>query len=148
MLGRFMANVEKALHSAKLDEQHREVEIEIGEIAGRIKDLIRKQIKESGEPQDFQNKYEKLQARLTELRSRQGNLKGDGGKEAEVARRTQEIADFLEAQNMVKDFDDDLFGALVERIKVLSPTHLLFELKNGLAIEQKFIKQKGIHGLQ
>ncbi len=79
--------------------------------------------------------------------SRQGNLKGDGGKQAEIVRRTQEIAAFLEAQNMVKDFGDDLFGALVELIKVLSPTHLLFELKNGLVIEQKFIKRKGIHGI-
>jgi hypothetical protein len=51
-------------------------------------------------------------------------------------------------EDMLTEFDDDIFGAMVEHILVISPTHLKFELKNGLVLEEKFIKKKGIHGLQ
>lgn len=148
LLDRFMVNTEKALRSKGFDGQSRNIEFEMEKTTGQIKDLIRKQIKGIGEPQDFQNQYEKLQARLAVLRSQQSSSEGDEGKLDEVAKRTREIAVFLEAQNSMEVFEDDVFSALVERVKVLSPTHLLFEMKNGLVIEQKFIKRKGIHGLQ
>lgn len=145
---RFMVNVEKALRSEGFNEQSRNIEFEIEKTTGQIKELIRKQIKTNRDSQDFRLEYEKLQARLSELRSQQGSCREGTGKLAEAANRTREIAAFLETQNSMEVFEDDVFSALVERVKVLSPTHLLFEMKNGLAIEQKFTKKKGIHGLQ
>lgn len=148
LLDRFMVNVEKALRTKGFNEQFRNIEFEVEKTTGQIKDLIRKQIKANGETQDFQLEYEKLQARLAELRSQQESLGGDAGKLEEVVNRTREISAFLETHNSMEVFEEHVFSALAERVKVLSPTHLLFEMKNGLAIEQKFIKRKGIHGLQ
>lgn len=148
LLDRFMVNAEKALRSKGFDGQSRNIEFELEKTTGQIKDLIRKQIKANSDSQDFQLEYEKLQARLTELRSQQGSRGEDTGKLAEVANRTREMAAILETLNSMDVFEDDIFSALVERVKVLSPTHLLFEMKNGLSIEQKFTKKKGIHGLQ
>ncbi|NRF96061.1 recombinase [Paenibacillus frigoriresistens] len=39
-------------------------------------------------------------------------------------------------QDLLKQFDDELFNALVEKITTLSPTRYLFTLKSGLEIEE------------
>lgn len=66
-----------------------------------------------------------------------------------VKARTQEIAAVLEGQLYIMEaFDEEICSALVERVKVLTLTHLVFEMKNGLAMEQQFVKERGIHGVQ
>lgn len=115
----------------------------------KMKELIRKQIKQNIEPPAFQAEYEKLNARLEALRKQKKGFGQNESKLDEVKIRTKGIAAFLgEQAGALTEFDEDIFSALVESVKVLSPTHLVFELKNGLTIEQKFIKNKGIRGLQ
>jgi site-specific DNA recombinase len=149
VLKQFMVNIEKTLCSGRNHEQVNNVESETDKITGQIKELIRKQIKGIVEPSEFQAEYRKLKARLEILRNQKSGFVQDEGKLEEVKARTRKIAAFLEEQaSVLTEFDEDIFCALVERVKVLSPTHLVFELKNGLAVEQKFIKRKGIRGLQ
>ncbi len=145
----FMENVEKTLCFGGNHHLLKNIEFEADKITGQIKELIRGQIKGTVRSLDFKTEYEKLQARLEALRKQKNGFGHDEGKLDEIKIRTQEITDFLDEQvNFLTEFDEDIFSALVERVKVLSPTHLIFELKNGLAIEQKFIKKKGVHGLQ
>lgn len=149
MLKQFLVNVEKALQANTINGQHCNLAFEEGKIIGQMTDLIRKQIKGMAEPVSFQAEYEKLKKRLEEIRSQKDSLGGNENNLAEVKAKTQKIAKILEGRiNIMEDFDEEICSALVERVKVLSPTHLVFELKNGLSIEQKFIKRKGINGLQ
>lgn len=149
LLKRFLDNVEKVLKINNTNGQYSNLEFEEGKLIGQMKELIRKQIKGIAEPVIFQAEYERLKERLAEIRSQKDSLGGNESNLAEVKARTQEIAAVLEGRiNVMGDFDEDICSALVERVKVLSPTHLVFELKNGLSIEQKFIKRKGINGLQ
>ncbi|MFD3156683.1 hypothetical protein ACFIJ5_07455 [Haloimpatiens sp. FM7330] len=46
------------------------------------------------------------------------------------------------------EFDDDIFENLIEKVVVITPTHLEFHLKNGMKVEEEFVKKKGIKGLQ
>ncbi|MEK3910251.1 recombinase [Paenibacillus sp. FSL H7-0331] len=39
-------------------------------------------------------------------------------------------------QDLLEQFEDELFNALVEKITILSPTRYLFTLKSGLVIEE------------
>jgi hypothetical protein len=145
----FMENVERMLCSCRNHEHLDNFEFEINKITGQMKELIRGQIKGAVEPTAFQAEYEKLKTRLDVLRKQKNGFGQAEGKLDEIEARTREIVAFLEEQaGVLTEFDEDIFSALVERVKVLSPTHLVFELRNGLAVEQKFIKRKGIHGLQ
>lgn len=149
VLKQFLANAEKALQAGSVSGQSGNSKFEADKITGQMKELIRKQIKGKGDSQYFQGEYAKLKERLEELRKQEEDLGRDETRLDEVKARTEEIAAVLGEQiNIMEAFDEDLCSALVKRVKVLSPTHLVFELKNGLAIEQKFIKRKGIHGLQ
>lgn len=149
MLKRFLDNVEKGLRAENISGQDRKLELAIDRVGEQMKALIRRQIKDSSASMDFQVEYANLQEQLEELRNQKNDKGGDGNKLAEVKARTQEITAVLEGQvYIMEEFDEEICSALVERVKVLTPTHLFFELKNGLAIEQKFVKERGIHGLQ
>ena len=115
----------------------------------KMKQLIRLQIKEDVDPMVFQSEYGKLKAELDKLREERNKIGLMDDKREEILKRTKKLYEYLlDMEDILTEFDDDIFGAMVERILVISPTHLKFELKNGLVLEEKFIKKKGIHGLQ
>lgn len=149
VLKRFLDNVEKGLRVESIGGQDRKLELAIDRVGDQMKVLIRKQIKDGSETLDFQAEYDRLKQQLEKLRNQKNELSGDDSKLAEVKARTQEIATVLEGQvYIMEEFDEEICSALVDHVKVLSPTHLVFELKNGLAMEQQFVKERGIHGLQ
>ncbi len=149
LLKRFLDNVEKGLRIESIGGHDRKLELAIERVGEQMKALIRRQIKDSSETLEFQTEYDGLKQQLEKLRNQKNELSGDDSRLAEVKARTQEIASVLEGQvYIMEEFDEEICSALVERVKVLTPTHLVFELKNGLAIEQQFIKERGIHGLQ
>lgn len=149
VLKRFLDNVEKGLRVESIGGQDRKLELAIDRVGDQMKVLIRKQIKDGSETLDFQAEYDRLKQQLEKLRNQKNELSGDDSKLAEVKARTQEIAAVLEGQvYIMEEFDEEICSALVDHVKVLSPTHLVFELKNGLAMEQQFVKERGIHGLQ
>jgi hypothetical protein len=145
----FMENVQKALLDGLKDEPVKDIDARIGDITEQMKKLIRMQIKEDITPGAFQNEYGKLKPELDKLKKERSSIGWDGSRREEVLRRTGEIYSYLQGMDeMLPEFDDDVFDAWVERILVKSPAHLKFELKNGLVLEEKFIKKKGINGLQ
>ncbi|MBZ9614308.1 hypothetical protein [Clostridium estertheticum] len=40
-----------------------------------------------------------------------------------------------EQEGSLSEFDDNIFNALVEKIKILQPTYFVFVLKNGLRVD-------------
>ena len=50
-------------------------------------------------------------------------------------------AEILETINsreeLLEEFDEEIFNALVEKIEILIPTHFVFELKSGMRVEEK-----------
>lgn len=56
----------------------------------------------------------------------------------EVLRRTQKIYEYLEGlEDILIEFDDDVFNVLVERILVISPIHFKFGRKRAGRLQYK-----------
>lgn len=145
----FMENVQKVLLGGPNTERVKDIDAKIEKTTEQMKQLIRLQIKEDISPGVFQSEYGKLKKQLDELKEERNSIGWDESRREEMLRRTREIYNYLdEKDGILSEFEDDVFDALVEHIVVISPTHLKFELKNGLVLEEKFIKKKGIHGLQ
>lgn len=145
----FMENVQKALLDELKSEPVKAIDARIEYITGQMKQLIRQQIKENIAPEVFQNEYGKLKADLDKLREERNSHGSLDDRREEILKRTEKLYEYLQGiEDMLTEFDDGVIKVLVERILVISPTHLKFELKNGLVLEEKFIKKKGIHGLQ
>lgn len=44
-------------------------------------------------------------------------------------------------KNTLIEFDEDIFKNLIEKIVVITPTYLEFHLKNGMKVEEEFIRK-------
>ncbi|MFW9333635.1 hypothetical protein ACN6AX_10420 [Paenibacillus polymyxa] len=64
-------------------------------------------------------------------------LEEEEDQEAKIKERVDEIIQVLSLrQDILKQFDDNLFNALVEKITILSPAHFVFTLKSGMSIDE------------
>ncbi|SHK66112.1 recombinase family protein, partial [Paramaledivibacter caminithermalis] len=145
-LSSFIKNVEKGLESEK-DEKF-QVEKEIKNLTEKIKELIRIQIQGKISADEYENRYKKLKNRLDALKRIHLNNLEEKQNSQELKIRMAEIKNYLNNHDrLLTDFDDEIFKALVERIRVIGPTHIVFELRNGIALEEKFIKRRGKNGL-
>ena len=146
---RFDDNIGKVLKQNEKCEDVLRVDREIENISGKIKELVRKQIKGELEESTFDRKYRGLKDILQEFKNRRNSLSYDDEKYKELLERNKKIKKFIEGrEGTITEFDDDIFGNLIENIVVITPTHLEFHFKNGMVVEEEFIKKRGIKGLQ
>jgi len=51
--------------------------------------------------------------------------------------RFDEILQTIDSRDsLLEEFDEEIFNALVEKMDILTPTHFVFELKNGMRVEE------------
>jgi site-specific DNA recombinase len=79
----------------------------------------------------------RISSELDKLRQQKAMLEKDLDQKAQIKSRVNEIIQVMNSQqDLLEQFDDELFNALVEKITILSPTRYLFTLKSGLEIEE------------
>jgi site-specific DNA recombinase len=79
----------------------------------------------------------RISSELDKLRQQKAMLEKDLDQKAQIKSRVNEIIQVMNSQqDLLEQFDDELFNALVEKITILSPTCYLFTLKSGLEIEE------------
>ncbi|OAA89077.1 recombinase family protein [Clostridium ljungdahlii] len=146
---RFADNIEKVLKRNEKCEDILRVDREIENISGKIKELVRKQIKGELEESTFDKRYRNLKDTLQEFKNRRNSLSYNDEKYKKLLERNKRIKKFIEDRDgIITEFDDDIFENLIEKIVAITPTHLEFHFKNGMVVEEEFIKKKGIKGLQ
>ncbi|SHK66235.1 recombinase family protein, partial [Paramaledivibacter caminithermalis] len=145
-LSSFMTNLEKGLGDR--NDEKLEVEKEIKNITEEIKKLIRFQIEGKITTEDYEKDYSHLKNQLDKLKKIHLDNSAYKQNKQELQLRMDEIQNFFNNYDgLLTDFDDDVFKALVERVLVKAPNHICFELKNGILLEEKFIKKRGKNGL-
>ena len=145
-LSRLMKNIDKGIRCN--DFQNVDIKAQVEEITGKIKELVRFQIQGKISEDDFEKEHAKLKSQLDKLKKAQIGKPDDNKSSMDIKFRMIQIETFFKRRDcMLKDFDEDVFKALVERVVVKTPTHICFELKNGMVLEEKFIKKRGKKGL-
>lgn len=138
----FADNIDKVLKKNTKCENVFKLDREIDNINGEIKKLIRQQIK--GELQDgvFDAKHRELNEELHKLKDSKDEGSFDSNKYKDILKRSKEIQKIIEMRkNTLIEFDDNIFKNLIEKIVVITPTHLEFYLKNGMKVEEEFTKK-------
>ncbi|MEW9701951.1 hypothetical protein [Paenibacillus sp. SI8] len=73
----------------------------------------------------------------TKKTNKKEGVENDRDQKSQIQVRVSEIIQIInERQDILEQFEDDLFNALVEKITILSPTRYLFTLKIGLEMEE------------
>jgi len=54
-----------------------------------------------------------------------------------LKQRFDEILGTINSRDsLLEELDEQIFNALVEKLEILTPTHFIFELKNGMRVEE------------
>ncbi|WP_246361967.1 hypothetical protein [Paenibacillus alba] len=114
----------------KIDEQMEQLK---DDLKGLVSLKLRDQIEESV----YAEENARISKELDELRQEKATIEKDNDHKSQVTQRVNEIIQVMNArQDLLEQFDDELFNALIEKITILSPTRYLFFLKSGLEIEE------------
>ena len=120
--------------TVELESEQRQLEDELNEVAGLIEDCIKENARVALDQAEYEKRYNGLVERFDKANERLEEIKAQI---AERQARGQQIEMFLkdlEKVGVVKEFDDDLFLSLVERIEV-GREKVVVRFKDGTKVE-------------
>ncbi|GAB6180363.1 recombinase family protein [Desulfotomaculum defluvii] len=129
-------NIEKVLSGKSANKEMDALDNQIEIMKNDLKGLIKFQIRNNIDDGVYKEEYWKLSNELEELRRQKAKLEKENSNREDYRQRVNEIIEVLGKQELLTEFDDKIFNALVEKIEVLSPTHFVFVLKSGMRVEE------------
>jgi len=131
------ANIEAVLSKRAGHEPLLEIERQIEQLKSDLKGLVNLKLRDQLDEAVYVEENARISNQLNELRQKKSLLENDNDQKAQIKDRIDEIIQVLSLrQDLLEQFDDDIFNALVEKITILSPAHFVFTLKSGLDIEE------------
>jgi site-specific DNA recombinase len=131
------ANIEAVLSKREGHESLIKVEQSIEQLKADLKGLVNLKLRDNIDETVYNEENARISSELDKLRKKKILLDKDMDQKAQIKGRVDEIIQVMNArQDLLEQFDDELFNALVEKITILSPTRYLFTLKSGLEIEE------------
>ncbi len=111
---------------------------QIGKLKTELKGLVQFQVKNGMDDEVYKEEYIRISSELEELRKRRLEYDRQDSIKEGLRRRVNEIVEAINSrQELLEEFNEDIFNALVEKIEVISPTHFVFVLKSGMRVEEK-----------
>lgn len=143
----FAENVKRIVDARLEDEGIKKLDSEIEVLLNQQRMILR--LKEKGYADDeiYYEEKEKLLRSIEKLRAERNEMSWELTGQDDWINRTNKVYDFIKSiDNILEEFDDEIFNAIVERIIVKSKNHITFELKNNLILDEYFEKQRGRNG--
>ncbi|MFL0194819.1 recombinase family protein [Clostridium sp. WILCCON 0269] len=131
-------NIEKVLSKRAENIDLIEIETRIESAKEELKELIKLQTKGKMDEEVYSEEYARLSGELEKLRQEKAKI--EKGK-LDVKQYKQRVAEIIkvikEQESLLTKFDDKIFNALVDKIEIISPTHFVFVLRNGMRVEER-----------
>lgn len=130
-------NISKVIGADRNDKEAKELDEKIAKLKDEIKKLVRFNVQNNLDSTIYTEEYTRLSHELDICRQKQIDMDKDTARKEDMKNRIEDIANLLKSRKeLLEEFDDELFIALVDHIKVTSPVHLIFVLKSGIEVEE------------
>jgi site-specific DNA recombinase len=131
---RMMENIEKVFREQASKVDLTTIDSRVEELRAEMAALVKLNLTAGIDTEIYKEEYHRITGEIENLRTRRA-----GVSQAEVMRldtlgRVQEITRVLREMDGVKELDEELFGMLVERIRVISLVEVEFVLQSGIGI--------------
>ncbi|WDM22914.1 recombinase family protein [Paenibacillus polymyxa] len=131
------ANIESVLSRKVGQETLLNIEGQMQQLKSDLKELVNLKLRNQIDESVYDEETNRLSSELNELRQQMLILEEEEDQKAKIKERVDEIIQVLSSrQDILEQFDDNLFNALVEKIAILSPAHFVFTLKSGMSIDE------------
>lgn len=132
-------NIDKVIKSSGHHKEIEKLEKEIEQKKNELKNLVKLQTTRKLDDEVYNEEYLRISDELNRLRDNKTEFQQDEDRKEQLKRRVKEIIDVVNGrEELLEQFDSDIFNALVERIEILEPTHFVFALKSGVRVKQGF----------
>ncbi|MGG1618398.1 recombinase family protein [Paenibacillus sp. NRS-1781] len=130
-------NIESALSSKVGQEPLLDIEGKMHQLKSDLKELVNLKLRNQIDEAVYEEETNRLSSELNEMRQQKLTLEQEHEQQAKIKERVDEIIQVLSLrEDVLEQFDDNLFNALVEKITILSPAHFVFTLKSGMDIDE------------
>ncbi|MGP0578837.1 recombinase family protein [Paenibacillus peoriae] len=130
-------NIVSVLSSRVEQEPLLDIKGKMQQLKSDLKELVNLKLRNQIDESVYDEETNRLSSELNELRQQMLILEEEEDQKAKIKERVDEIIQVLSSrQDILKQFDDNLFNALVEKITILSPAHFIFTLKSGMSIDE------------
>ncbi|ALP36039.1 serine recombinase [Paenibacillus sp. IHB B 3084] len=130
-------NIESILSRKVEQKSLLDIEGQMQQLKSDLKELVNLKLRNQMDESVYDEETNRLSSELNELRQQMVILEEEHEQQAKIKERVDEIIQLLSSrQDILEQFDDNLFNALVEKITILSPAHFVFTLKSGMSIDE------------
>ncbi|MGG4221513.1 recombinase zinc beta ribbon domain-containing protein [Paenibacillus jamilae] len=130
-------NIESVLSSKVERDPLVEIEGHMQQLKSDLKELVNLKLRNQIDEIVYDEETNRLSSELNELRQQMLILEQEKEQQAKIKERVDEIIQVLSLrEDILEQFDDSLFNALVEKITILSPAHFVFTLESGMSIDE------------
>lgn len=143
----FIQNVKRIIDARLEDEGIKNFDKEIEQLLEQERMLLKLKEKGYADEEIYYEEKNKLSKNIAALREQRSKLAWELTGQDEWVDRANKVYEFISGiDNILEEFDEEIFNAIVEKITVKSDKYIIFELKNGLSLDEYFEKQRGRKG--
>ncbi len=120
-----------------------EAELSIDEIEARLKELqqelmslVRLKINTGIDAQVYDGEYGRIAKEIKGLREKKQRIQKAKLDDTIRENRAEQIVYIIEKQELIKEFYEELFREVIERVTVLSIVEVEFQFKSGLRVRE------------
>ena len=134
LISDMLENIEKVFREQTSVVDLAVIDGELRELQGELAALVKLNLKTGIDDTIYGEEYSRIAGRMEELKSKRSSITEAKIVRQETLGRMREIAKALRSMDMIGEFDEELFGILVERIKVINLVKVEFVLRSGVGI--------------
>ncbi|MBC8060162.1 MAG: hypothetical protein H7Y18_05800 [Clostridiaceae bacterium] len=114
-----------------------EIEARLRELQQELMRLVRINVNTGVDAEIYDGEYGKIAKEIESLREKKQRIQEAKLDDTIRRNRATQIAETIKAQEtIVKEFDEELFRAVIEKVTVLSVIEVEFQLKAGLKVKE------------
>lgn len=129
-------NVQKVVPKEQENLSVDEIQDRLKELQQELMKLVRINVNTGLDAEVYDGEYARIAKEIECLREKKQRIQEAKLDDTIRKNRSQEIADIIKRQELVKRFDEELFRAVIERITVLSIAEVEFKFKSGLKVRE------------
>jgi len=125
-ISRMLENIEKVFSEKANSIDVAAIDKRLDELQEEMERLVRLNVKANLDADIYGEEYARITGEMEELRQQRSTFTQAEFKRKGTLSRVREIEKMLLGKELLKDFDEDLFKALVEQIRVKSLVDVVF----------------------
>jgi len=135
-ISRMLENIEKVFSEKANSVDVAVIDKRLDELREEMERLVKLNVKANLDADIYGEEYARITNEMEELRQQRSVFTQLEFKRKDTLARVREIEKMLRGQEIMKEFDEDLFTALVEQIRVKSLVEVVFVLKAGVEVRE------------